>query len=94
MSTDRFTVLYHLIPTSIPSWVVANDDEIPPAGRILSFERETYQGSPFGEESHLWKLVWKQPNLSDKQVHELEIKYPKPKSPKELSPEMLARLSR
>jgi hypothetical protein len=92
MSADRQLVLYHLMPTEPPSWV-SGDDDSAPDGRLLSSELEIYQGSGFGEESRHWTLVWAHPSLGVQQVDDLEAKYPKPLR-RELSPEMLARISK
>jgi hypothetical protein len=92
MSADREFVLYHLMPTVPPSWI-SGDDGSEPDDRLLSCRLEIYQGSPFGRESRHWKRVWAHPNLSVQQADELEAQHPKPESPSELSPEMLARVN-
>jgi hypothetical protein len=92
MSANREFVLYHLMPTEPPSWVTGEDGG-PPDGRLLSSELETYQDSPFGPVRRRWTRVWTHPTLSAQQADQLETNHPKPESPSELSPEMLARIS-
>jgi hypothetical protein len=92
MSADRQTLLYHLVSSGTPHWIATEDDAPVPEDRLLSFELEIYQGSPFGRESRHWKQVGKRASLTDIQVSELIATYPKPQRTMELSTEALARL--
>jgi hypothetical protein len=94
MSADRQTILYHLVSTPTLRWIVARDDSSVPVDRLVSFELEIYQGSPFGRESRHWKRVGHQDGLTDNQIAELVEKHPKPARASELSAEGLAELTK
>lgn len=93
MSADRQTIVYHLVSAPTPHWVSDTDDSSIPADRLVSFELEIYQGSPFGPELRHWRQVGKSPSLTDIQVSELTATYPKPERTMELSKTALAGLS-
>ena len=76
MPADRQFVLYHLIPSTPPSWII--DDRSEPKGRLLTCELEICQGSPHGKENRTWKRVWVHPDLDTQQADALETQYPKP----------------
>ena len=92
MSADRQTIVYHLVSNPTPHWVSNTEDLSIPADRLVSLELEIYQGSPVGPESRHWKQVGKCPSLSDREVSELTVKYPKPERTTELSEAALAGL--
>ena len=94
MSADHQFITYHLVSTPLPHWVSSTDDSSIPADRLVSFDLEIYQGSPFGRESRHWKQVGNQDGLTHTQIAELMEKYPKPERSSELSAESLGKLTK
>jgi hypothetical protein len=92
MSADHEYIVYHLIASSPPAWVAGEVGTLPPNNRLLSFQLEIYQGSPFGRESRHWTPIWSQPDLTEEQVKELIAKYPLPNASSHLSDDLLDRL--
>lgn len=94
MSIDRQSIFYHLVSASNPHWVSGEDDSSIPADRLVSFELEIYQGSPFGPESRHWKQAGNRDGLTPAQIAELLEAYPRPERSNELSADTLARLTK
>jgi hypothetical protein len=78
MSADHEFVFYDLISSDPPEWRVRVEESIEPVDRLLTYELEIYQGSPHGKESRRWRHVWGHPNLTAKEITELERANPKP----------------
>jgi hypothetical protein len=77
MSADHEGILYDLRGPDQPQWIPRQGEEIP-TDRILTYELEVYQGSPFGKERRHWKPIWARPDLTMSEISELEKKYPLP----------------
>jgi hypothetical protein len=94
MSADRQSIFYHLVSASSPHWVSGADDSSIPADRLVSFELQIYQGSPFGPESRHWKQAGNRAGLTTTQIADLLEAYPRPERANELSADTLARLTK
>jgi hypothetical protein len=87
VSYDRVTTSYVL---TCVGWLVADGEIAEPV--IQYWEKVTYQGSGYGRQSEDWRLLSTSGGMTDDELIELHSRFPKPSSPRELSPEMLAKL--
>ena len=88
MSADKYSLFYCLTESGWSSIEEGNE----PDGWVRIYEVEVDQGSPFGRESRSWRRAKTHPDWTMDAADQLEMKFPRPEKPRELSPESLKAL--